>query len=341
MVYVLPSYTIPTSASNNTSTNVSGNALGERIEFFNNNTTRSGLPVGNITYRASNIANEIIDGVGDPGYDTVGDTSSSLDIPLNTFINTSEVQTIALYNRFNSLQERAIGFDIELYNRDIDPNLESPLASTAEITTAEDVYRFDFPAIDTYSGGFSDANSISQIASETLALKEVVSEFAESANITGGLKVDTITTTENVNVGGLLLAPNQVSFKAGPTTSQSTINTSIVLPFDKVIYNIGDAYDNSDYEFTAPVSGIYFFYSQFFTASNNKYGADFLLYDGTTETILYRIEQPNNGAGGTRYIPATFTTQLNSGDKVYMKRISGTINLPLYPFSQWGGHLLA
>ncbi len=77
------------------------------------------------------------------------------------------------------------------------------MASTNVITTAEDVYRFDFPAIDTYpTGDFSDTDSISQIASETRALKEVVSEFADSANITGGLKVDTITTTGNVDISG-------------------------------------------------------------------------------------------------------------------------------------------
>ena len=102
---------------------------------------------------------------------------------------------MVLYNRRVN-QGRAIGLAIELYNIDNDPNLETPLASTNEITTAKNVYRFDFSAIDTYpSGDFSDTNSITQIASDTLALKEVVSEFAESANITGGLKVDTITLT--------------------------------------------------------------------------------------------------------------------------------------------------
>jgi len=256
-------------------------------------------------------------------------------------INT--IQSFIYYNRVhNTWGQRAIGLAVEFYNIDNDPNLERPLATTTEITTAEDVYRYDFPAIDTYTGGFSDTDSIYQIASEELALKEVVSEFAESANITGGLKVDTITTTGNVDVGGLILAPNQVSFKAGRTTSQSAINTSIVLPFDNVIYNIGDAYDNSTYEFTAPVSGIYFFYSQFFTAGDTAYGVDFLLDDGSeTDTILYRIERPSTGAGGTTYLPMSFITQLNSGDKVYMKRVSGIINLPLYPYSQWGGHLLA
>jgi len=71
------------------------------------------------------------------------------------------------------------------------------LASTTEISSYTEVYRYDFPAIDTYpSGTFSDTESISQIASETLALKEVVSKFAESVNIVGGLKVDTITTNQ-------------------------------------------------------------------------------------------------------------------------------------------------
>jgi len=81
-----------------------------------------------------------------------------------------------------------LGLAVELYYIDNDPNLETPLASTNEITTAEDVYRFDYPAIGTYSGTFSDTNSTSQIASETLALKEVVSKYANSANITGGGK---------------------------------------------------------------------------------------------------------------------------------------------------------
>jgi len=89
----------------------------------------------------------------------------------------NEVQAIVLYNRFDSLQSRAIGFDIELYNRADDPTISNILASTNVITTAENVYRYDFPAIGTYpSGDFSDTDSISQIASETLALKEVVSE---------------------------------------------------------------------------------------------------------------------------------------------------------------------
>jgi len=264
-VNVLPSYTIPTSASNNTSTNVAGNELGETIEFFDDGTTRSGLPVGNITYRASNIANEIID--IDEGYDCVGYRDSSLYIPLNTTINMNEVQAIVFYNRFDSLQERAIGFDIELYNRSNDPNLETPLSSTNEITTANNVYRYDFPSIDTYSGSFSDTDSISQIASDTLALTEVVSEFAESANITGGLKVDTITTTGNVNVGGVLNTNNP--FFHYYNGSNITINNTYLNYNVKVIDNY-DAMDTTTGAYTIPKDGKYYFVFTITITSNSS-----------------------------------------------------------------------
>jgi len=57
-------------------------------------------------------------------------------------------------------------------------------------------------------------------------LKEVVSDIAESANITGGLKVDTITTTGNVDITGDLVV-NDVNVIDNITTLQQ----------NNVIYN--------------------------------------------------------------------------------------------------------
>ena len=147
-------------------------------------------------YYASKVVDEIID--SDSGHlysaywgiiDGVGveNTDVGLYIPMSDKINIKDIQSAIIYNRANG-NDNFIGCAIELYNRSNDPNLETPLSSTNVITTAEDVYRFDYPAIDTYTGVFSDTNSISQIASGVLALKEVVSEFAESANITGTLR---------------------------------------------------------------------------------------------------------------------------------------------------------
>jgi len=113
------------------------------------------------------------------------------------------------------------------------------------ITTADNVYRFDFPDIATYTG-FATGESLTNIIREEDATSEVVSVAGSPTEMEGGLDVDTITTTGNVDVGGLILAPNQVSFRVGPTSSNPNINTSIVLPFDNVIYNIGDGYENSN-----------------------------------------------------------------------------------------------
>jgi len=139
----------------------------------------------------------------------------------------------------------------------------------------------------------------------------------------------------NINVEGLILAPNQVSFKASRSTDY-TLNTSIVLPFDNVIFNNGDGYDNTTYTFTAPVTGIYFFYSQFFTNSNDRYMVDFYLNGAS----LYRIERNQSGSGGTTTVPGSFTTHLNSGDEVYLERILGSAKLYRHPYCSFGGHLL-
>jgi hypothetical protein len=70
--------------------------------------------------------------------------------------------------------------------------------------------------------------------------------------------VDTITTTGNIDVGGLILAPNQVSFKATYLEDfTSDINTTIILPYNSIDYNIGNGYDDTNYTFTAPITGAY------------------------------------------------------------------------------------
>ena len=74
-------------------------------------------------------------------------------IPL-TAINT--IQSIVIYNRTN--EERIIGLVIELYISTKDATLINDLANTNEITSTYDIYRYDFPAIDTYTNGFFSVN---------------------------------------------------------------------------------------------------------------------------------------------------------------------------------------
>jgi len=172
-------------------------------------------------YYSSRVTDEIIDSVGghiNGAYwgiqngVAVYNTDVGLYIPMSDKINIKDIQSAIIYNRSDG-HAFFIGCAIELYNRSSDPNLETPLSSTNLITTAEDVYRFDYPAIDTYpSGDFSDTDSTTQIASETLALKKVVSEFAESANgniiMEGILQVNRI--KGNNNVGNISIVFNNV-----------------------------------------------------------------------------------------------------------------------------------
>ena len=171
------------------------------------------------------------------------------------------------------------------------------------------------------SGDFSDTNSTSEIASETLALKEVVSEFAESANITGGLKVDTIMTTGNVDIsgdlvvsGGIISAPNQVAFKATTTGILRAISNGAIPDFENVIFNIGGGYDNTNYKFTAPVAGKYYFVVRFYTTGNDKFTFDLFLNE---TTIISRVKRQLNASGGYTIFELTGFENLSVDDVVY------------------------
>ena len=61
------------------------------------------------------------------------------------------IQSLVLYNRTGSFNNTTIGLAIELYNSTQDPNLTDILATTSVITSAVNVYRFDFPDIGSYT----------------------------------------------------------------------------------------------------------------------------------------------------------------------------------------------
>jgi len=189
-----------------TSNNVNGEDLGDTPEFIDWDTKKTKTAKASDRIASQSFDNDFNTSCNTPDNNTT--ISYALYIPSSETYNINDIQSIVLYSLLNDSE---FGYSIELYNRSNDPNLTQILASTNEITTTSstDVYRYDYPAIDTYTGGFSDTDSISQIASENLALKEV-SEIAESVNFVGGLKVDTITTTGNIIMEGGILQVNRI-----------------------------------------------------------------------------------------------------------------------------------
>ena len=198
----------------------------------------------------------------------------------------------------------------------------------------------------------NDISSLQTSKQNTLIAGDNITITGETISSSGGgsgttidsttdISCNTVTTVSDISCGGVISASNQISFRAtyGPT-GLKVINSSILLPFDQITYNIGGAYNSSKYTFTAPRSGTYFFNVDFFSRLDNPFGADFLVNDdGTDLTKLLRLEQPNTGAGGQKYVPASFITRLNVGDVLNMKRSSGLIALARN-FTNWGGHFL-
>jgi hypothetical protein len=119
-------------------------------------------------------------------------------IPLTLII---DIQALVLYNRdINNTGQVIVGVGIELDNSIKDPNLTKPLATTPVITsTAELVYRYNFPSIDTYTN-FIGENSITNIVNNTFAFTQegIVSSYTE---ITGDVVVKGDLTVENIIVG--------------------------------------------------------------------------------------------------------------------------------------------
>ena len=316
----------------------------------------------------------IIDGV------TVYNTDVGLYIPMSDKINIKDIQSAIIYNRTDG-NTNFIACAIELYNRSNDPNLETPLSSTNLITTVEDVYRFDYPAIDTYpSGDFSDTDSISQIASETLALKDVVSEFAGSVNIAGGLNVDTITLKDTDGRSGMIhMNDNRMYFLSRATNSEvwTQVNGQwpLILHTDTNLAQFGGvisapnqvrfkasrtASTTINTNVTLPfnktlenVGGGYSNSTYTFTAPITGtyyfYAQIFTSEDNkfradfyTGSTLIQRIgrEGPGSGRGGPTSFVGFFHYTLNQGQTMYMKRADGIVNLPVYPYCAFGGYLL-
>jgi len=179
-----------------TSNNVAGEELGSTTEFFNKSTKKTITSI-NDSNIASNIANNNITNnlfISDT-HSFESSSTTSIYIPLATPRNVYSIQAIVLYNRsdFSYNLPRAIGLRIELYNKATDQNLSNPIASTNTILTGYAVYRYDFPAIDTYTS-FVGVDSIDYIVNDAYASKEVVSITRNPVEINTDLSITGDTT---------------------------------------------------------------------------------------------------------------------------------------------------
>jgi hypothetical protein len=78
---------------------------------------------------------------------------------------------------------------------------------------------------------------------------------------TTDISCNTLTTVGDVNIGGVMIAPNQPCFRAYPSQNY-TLNGSDFpsMPYDAIDIDNANGYNTSTYEYTVPVAGNWYFY---------------------------------------------------------------------------------
>jgi len=175
----------------------------------------------------------------------------------------------------------------------------------------------------------------------------VVSEFADSANITGGLKVDTITTTgilmvEEINVKGSLSSIQTqvdalINFTGGGVNfrayslSNATINAGNNLDYDNEDYDTENSYDTGTGVYTIVIGGTYVFSLGWYVVSESTAVINLIRKRGATETILQQSTNGANTENNGGYFLTTIA-ECETGDEVYAYVDSGSCRL--IPFNQ-------
>jgi len=178
-INILPSAT-------NATTSVESGTIGEVIEFMTWNDLVAQTAV-NFSYKkyASNIRDNNISQTHHVHSYNSDVAFISLYIPLTQSFNISDIQSFVLYNlRLPSFYHRINGFQIELYNRSNGFTPGTNVLYSMPINTTADVYRFDLPAITSYTGGFSTTDSQTQI--KDITVSDSTQNFDTLLKVEGG-----------------------------------------------------------------------------------------------------------------------------------------------------------
>ena len=123
----------------------------------------------------------------------------------------------------------------------------------------------------------NDISTLQTSKQNTIIAGDNITIMGDTISSTGGgttidsstdLSCNTLDTVGDVNIGGTLTTPNRISFYVATDKSLFVVNQGVVAPFERIVQNIGNAYDNTTYLFTAPVAGTYYFGFSFYSNQN-------------------------------------------------------------------------
>jgi len=172
----------------------------------------------------------------------------------------------------------------------------------------------------------NDISTLQTSKQNTLIAGDNMTITGDTIGSTGGgttidsttdLSCNTLDTVGDVNIGGNLTTPNRISFYVATDKSLFVVNQGVVAPFERIVQNIGNAYDNTTYLFTAPVAGTYYFGFSFYSNQNIGFVAEIQV---NGNTIARGQRNPGYTSSYTKY-QISATAFCSVGDVV--RAISG------------------
>ena len=149
-----------------------------------------------------------------------------------------------------------------------------------------------------------------------------------------------------IDANGHVTMPYQPAFLAKPSTAQNNLTNNpsgVDLIFDTEIFDQNADYNNSNYTFTAPVTGKYNLFAHAYLY--NLSGSANVIYITlqTSNRSIFGIIDPNFGQDNeywTLTASMIFDMDANDTAKVTWLQSGGTAQTHLQPSSHFGGHLV-
>ena len=172
----------------------------------------------------------------------------------------------------------------------------------------------------------NDISTLQTSKQNTIIAGDNITIMGDTISSTGGgttidsstdLSCNTLDTVGDVNIGGTLTTPNRISFYVATDKSLFVVNQGVVAPFERIVQNISNAYDNTTYLFTAPVAGTYYFGFSFYSNQNIGFVAEIQV---NGNTIARGQRNPGYTSSYTKY-QISATAFCSVGDVV--RAISG------------------
>jgi hypothetical protein len=122
------------------------------------------------------------------------------------------------------------------------------------------------------------------------------------------------------------------------TTPDASTKVGRRLVFPRVIINEGQSYNRNDGVFTAPVGGLFVFYSSLISYGNEPFGCDLVLNDNA-KVQVYTYANANLG---TQPASNMVVLRLQKGDRIWMKvATANRVNAnPTSSISTFSGYLI-